>query len=286
MRNMRSLAIIILALATTAFFNFEAQGQTRRQRTQRGRSARARVERQTPPPAPSNMATTTASGLTYLITQQGQGRQPKVGEIVSVHYTGALTNGVKFDRSRDRGEPIALKLGAGRVIKGLDEGIARLRIGDRAIFVIPPQLGYGSRGAGDAIPPDATLIFIVELMDAKATSLAEMLSQTLNERGIDAVIPRYRELKNQGLANIYTSESDMNGWGYRLMRNGQVKEAIEVFKLNVEMYPRSANVYDSLAEAYLASGNKQGAIDNYSKALEIDPQLESAKQALRILTGR
>lgn len=117
---------------------------------------------------PSAGAVKTASGLTYLITQKGTGRLPKKGETVVVHYTGTLTNGVKFDSSRDRGEPFEFPLGAGRVIKGWDEGIAKLRIGDQAILVIPSTLGYGKRGAGNGeIPPDATLIFIVELVDIK-----------------------------------------------------------------------------------------------------------------------
>jgi peptidylprolyl isomerase len=103
-----------------------------------------------------------------LITNKGTGRQPKIGETVSVHYTGTLTGGLKFDSSRDRGEPIEFKLGAGRVIKGWDEGIAKLHVGDQAILVIPSNLGYGERGTPDGtIPPNATLIFIVELVDIK-----------------------------------------------------------------------------------------------------------------------
>lgn len=90
-----------------------------------------------------------------------------------VHYTGLLTNGTKFDSSQDRNEPIAFQLGTGRVIKGWDEGIVRLRVGDQATLVIPPQLGYGAKGAGGVIPPDATLIFIVEVMGVKETAPAD-----------------------------------------------------------------------------------------------------------------
>lgn len=272
-----------LLLAALSFNNPEAVGQNRRRGTRARRSARARTKQQAvlvlAPPA----AIRTASGLTYLITRHGQGRQPLAGETVVVHYTGTLTDGVKFESSRDRDEPIAFKLGAGRVIKGWDEGIAQLHLGDQAIFVIPPQLGYGAQGMGGVIPPDATLIFIVELVDAKETSLSEVLSQTQKERGMEAALAQYRELKSKGLENIYTSESDINGWGYRLLRDRQFREAIEVFKLNVEAYPKSANVYDSLAEAYLASGDRQAAIENYTKALALDPQLESARRALQTL---
>ena len=83
---------------------------------------------------------------------------------MAVHYTGYLTNGSKFDSSRDRGEPIEFPLGRGRVIKGWDEGIATMKVGEKRRLIIPPHLGYGARGAGNAIPPNATLIFDTELV--------------------------------------------------------------------------------------------------------------------------
>jgi peptidylprolyl isomerase len=288
MRMFRRSVFITLALLVAAMNIFEAHAQTTRRRATQRRPARQTAARPIPTvnAAPTAAATTTPSGLTYLITRHGTGRQPKAGEIVLVHYTGTLSNGVKFDSSRDRHDPIAFKLGAGRVIKGWDEGVAHLRVGDQAVLVIPPQIGYGARGAGGGvIPPDATLIFIIEVVDVKATSLAEMLSQTLQEKNIEAVVAQYRELKARGPGDIYTSESELNAMGYRLLANNQVREAIEVFKLNVEAYPTSANVYDSLAEAYLAQGDKERAIENYKKALELDPQAENARKALNALTG-
>lgn len=118
---------------------------------------------------PKSPAVTTASGLTYVITQNGSGAQLKAGDTVTVHYTGLLTSGVKFDSSLDRGEPFSFPLGAGRVIKGWDEGVQKLRVGDRATFFIPPALGYGAKGAGGVIPPDATLIFIIEVVGANTS---------------------------------------------------------------------------------------------------------------------
>ncbi|MDQ6788432.1 MAG: FKBP-type peptidyl-prolyl cis-trans isomerase [Acidobacteriota bacterium] len=149
--------------------SFESNGQTKRAKTAPRRAVKT-VKQQAPTVVKSSLsATTTASGLTYIITRKGAERLPKKGETVAVHYTGTLTNGVKFDSSRDRDEPITFELGAGRVIKGWDEGIARMHVGDQAIFIIPPQLGYGAKGAGEgAIPPDATLIFIVELVEVRA----------------------------------------------------------------------------------------------------------------------
>ncbi|MDG1015033.1 MAG: peptidylprolyl isomerase [Flavobacteriaceae bacterium] len=109
----------------------------------------------------------TSSGLRYQIFQKGNGIQATKGVTVSVHYKGQLTDGTVFDSSYNRKEPIEFKLGMGQVIAGWDEGISLLRVGDKARFVIPSNLGYGSRGAGGTIPPNANLIFDVELVDIK-----------------------------------------------------------------------------------------------------------------------
>jgi peptidyl-prolyl cis-trans isomerase A (cyclophilin A) len=109
----------------------------------------------------------TESGLRYKMIQKGSGKKAESGKTVSVHYEGSLENGKVFDSSYPRKKPIEFRLGQGQVIEGWDEGIALLQVGDKARFVIPSHLGYGSRGAGGAIPPNATLIFDVELMDVK-----------------------------------------------------------------------------------------------------------------------
>ena len=109
----------------------------------------------------------TESGLRYKMIQKGSGKKAENGKTVSVHYSGSLENGKVFDSSYTRKKPIEFPLGMGNVIEGWDEGIALLQVGDKARFVIPSHLGYGSRGAGGVIPPNATLIFDVELMDVK-----------------------------------------------------------------------------------------------------------------------
>ena len=109
----------------------------------------------------------TESGLRYKMIQTGSGKQAESGKTVSVHYEGSLENGKVFDSSYPRKKPIEFRLGQGQVIEGWDEGIALLKVGDKARFVIPSYLGYGASGAGGVIPPNATLIFDVELMDVK-----------------------------------------------------------------------------------------------------------------------
>jgi peptidyl-prolyl cis-trans isomerase A (cyclophilin A) len=109
----------------------------------------------------------TASGLYYIIETPGAGAQAVAGKTVSVHYTGLLTDGTKFDSSYDRKQPITFTLGKGQVIPGWDEGIALLKVGSKAKLIIPSELGYGANGAGGVIPPNATLIFETELVDVK-----------------------------------------------------------------------------------------------------------------------
>ncbi|NOS79702.1 MAG: FKBP-type peptidyl-prolyl cis-trans isomerase [Nitrospira sp.] len=107
---------------------------------------------------------TTSSGLQYIDQVVGTGDTAKAGQTVSVHYTGWLTNGKKFDSSVDRGQPFSFRLGVGQVIKGWDEGVQGMNIGGKRKLTIPSNLGYGARGAGGLIPPHATLVFDVELL--------------------------------------------------------------------------------------------------------------------------
>lgn len=110
---------------------------------------------------------TTETGLKYRDFQVGAGEEAQPGDKVEVHYTGWLTDGTKFDSSRDRGRPFNFQLGQGRVIKGWDEGVTGMKVGGKRKLIIPPELGYGDRGAGNKIPPNATLEFEVELLDVQ-----------------------------------------------------------------------------------------------------------------------
>ncbi len=126
-------------------------------------------------PTPSNLIAmdstenqvTTASGLKYVEIAEGAGETPTKGQTVSVHYTGTLESGKKFDSSRDRNQAFEFQIGEGQVIKGWDEGLSTMKVGGRRKLIIPAELGYGARGAGGVIPPNSTLIFDVELLKIK-----------------------------------------------------------------------------------------------------------------------
>ncbi len=111
--------------------------------------------------------TTTASGLVIEELVQGDGQTAAAGQRVTVHYTGWLTNGTKFDSSKDRNDPFVFGLGQGQVIRGWDEGVQGMQVGGKRKLTIPPELGYGARGAGGVIPPNAILVFEVELLGVR-----------------------------------------------------------------------------------------------------------------------
>jgi peptidylprolyl isomerase len=110
---------------------------------------------------------TTPSGLAYVDEAVGTGATPQTGQSVTVHYSGFLTDGKKFDSSVDRGKPFTFVIGLGQVIKGWDEGVASMKVGGKRRLIIPAALGYGARGAGGVIPPNAELVFDVELLGVR-----------------------------------------------------------------------------------------------------------------------
>jgi FKBP-type peptidyl-prolyl cis-trans isomerase len=119
------------------------------------------------PPAGGSQEVTTPSGLKYVDEVVGSGAEAKAGQTAVVYYTGWLTDGKKFDSSKDRGQPFSFPLGGGRVIKGWDEGVAGMKVGGKRTLTIPANLGYGAAGAGGVIPPNATLRFEVELLEVR-----------------------------------------------------------------------------------------------------------------------
>jgi FKBP-type peptidyl-prolyl cis-trans isomerase len=161
-----AISLVPVSRASETLFDGSGSKQTKRRRHRRRKSVRKTVTAV----MPAGLSRS-ASGLTYVMTRPGTGRLPSAGETVIVNYTGVLSNGVKFDSSVERGKPLEFRLGVGRVIKGWDEGIAMMHVGEQATLIIPPQLGYGERGAGGVIPPNATLVFVVELIGIKEAQL-------------------------------------------------------------------------------------------------------------------
>lgn len=164
-RHRRAATLIVLGCALTA-----CQATTRpvapdTTAASAVASAAAAASVAAAPQSSAQSGVTTSTGLQFIEVEAGSGPAPKPGDVVAVHYTGMLTDGTVFDSSRESNQPIQFPLGEGRVIPGWDEGIAMMREGGKARLIIPPDLGYGESGAGGVIPPNATLIFDVELVD-------------------------------------------------------------------------------------------------------------------------
>ena len=151
MRSVERLIVVLLLMAAIAI---PACAQ---------KESRPVAEKKSEPAAANTVKT--PSGLAYVDIVAGSGASPVSGKPVKVHYTGVLENGTKFDSSVDRGEPFVFTIGVGQVIPGWDEGVMSMKVGGKRKLIVPPQLGYGAAGAGGVIPPNATLIFDVELLD-------------------------------------------------------------------------------------------------------------------------
>ncbi len=238
--------------------------------------------------AQNNDTIATKSGLRYLILENGNGARAEPGKEATVDYTGYLPDGKVFDSSIKRNQPLSFTVGEGKVIKGWDEGVALMNVGAKFRFIIPSDLAYGEQGAGDVIPPNATLIFDVKLLEVSEPKLAlgDTLLVTIFETGIDSAINQYNYLKKNMGDEYDFREPQLNMLGYLLLRNRMIKEAVEIFKLNAEAYPESANVYDSLAEGYLFDGNTKLAEVNYRKSLDLNPDNENARKMLNKLKSK
>lgn len=240
--------------------------------------------------AQSKDTITTKSGLKYFLTKHGNGKDIDSGSIVVQHYTVWLSNGDKLDSSRDLNSPFAYE--HPKLIKGTNEALSLMKVGDRGIFIMPYYLAYGEKGDHE-VPPKETLTFDIEILDVKEHFLRKVLLDVLYDKSfktdsipkIKETLLKYQQLKKEGFSNLYTDQYELNAVGYKLI-NKFPKDALEIFKQNTIEYPNESNPYDSLGDCYVKLGENELAIDNFEKALEIDPTRSNTLQKLQKLTGK
>lgn len=223
----------------------------------------------------------TESGLKYYIVEKGEGEKVEDGKEVTLHGIGTLVNGEVFWETRESDNPFHFVTGTNSVIKGVEEGISKMRVGDRWIFILPPEIAYGNKQRGP-IPPNSTLIFDYEVLDVSnpKKTIIDTLHITIQEKGIDKALDLYIELEKQN--DIYNFRSDqLNGLGYKLINENYLDLAKIIFKLNTQKYPNDFNVWDSLGEIYMLLGEDKLAIESYKKSIELYPGNSNAVEMIK-----
>lgn len=229
---------------------------------------------------------TTDSGLKYFIVKEGRGDRVEEGKEVTMHGIGTLQNGEVFWETRESNSPFYFITGTKSVIKGVEEGVNKMRVGDRWIFILPPEIAYGNRQRGP-IPPNSTLVFDYEVLDITnpKKSISDTLYKTIEIEGIDKALDLYSELKNkQDIFNFRADE--LNGLGYKLMNEEKLELSKVVFELNAKEHPDNYNVWDSLGEIYMILGNSDLAIESYKKSLELYPKNTNAVEMIKKLEAK
>ena len=219
--------------------------------------------------AQSTDTITTDSGLKYYIVEEGDGEKVQEGKEVTLHGIGTLVNGEVFWETRKSNSPFHFVTGTSSVIKGVEEGIGNMRVGDRWIFILPPEIAYGDKQRGP-IPPNSTLIFDYEVLDVTnpKKAIIDTLFRIIETDGIDQALDLYWELKEQG--SDYNFRSDqLNGLGYKLIKEKKLEASKTVLELNAKEHSEDFNVWDSLGEIYMLLGEDESAITSYEKSLEL-----------------
>jgi len=228
----------------------------------------------------------TNSGLKYFIVNEGEGEKVEEGKEVTLHGIGTLENGEVFWETRKSNSPFHFVTGTNSVIKGVEEGVSKMRVGDRWIFILPPEIAYGERQRGP-IPPHSTLIFDYEVLDVTSPkkSIVDTLYSVIESDGINNALDLYTELKTQN--DVFNFRSDqLNGLGYKFITEDKLELAKVIFEINTKDHPNDFNVWDSLGEVYMLLGEKELAIESYKKSLELYSGNSNAKEKIRELKAK
>jgi hypothetical protein len=219
--------------------------------------------------AQNNDTISTDSGLKYYIVDSGSGEKVQEGKEVTLHGIGTLENGEVFWETRKSNSPFHFVTGTNSVIKGVEEGVSKMRVGDRWIFILPPEIAYGERDRG-SIPPNSTLIFDYEVLDVTnpKKAIVDTLYLVIESDGIDKALDLYSDLKKQ--TEVYNFRSDqLNGLGYKFISANKLEIAKIIMQLNANEHPKDFNTWDSLGEVYMLLGENKSAIESYKKSLEL-----------------
>lgn len=229
---------------------------------------------------------TTDSGLKYYIIEDGEGEKVQEGKEVTLHGIGTFENGEVFWETRESNSPFHFVTGTNSVIKGVEEGVSKMRVGDRWIFILPPELAYGDKQRGP-IPPNSTLIFDYEVLDVSdpKKSIVDTMLLTINQHGVDKALDLYSDLKNK--KDIFNFRADqLNTLGYKLMNEEKLEASKVILELNTKEHPDNFNAWDSLGEAYMNLGLDDLAIESYEKSLELYPKNSNAVEMIKKIKAK
>ncbi len=229
---------------------------------------------------------TTESGLKYFIVQDGEGEKVEEGKEVTLHGIGTFESGEVFWETRESNSPFHFVTGTNSVIKGVEEGVSKMRVGDRWIFILPPELAYGDKQRGP-IPPNSVLIFDYEILDVAnpKKSIIDTLYSTIGNYGIDKALDLYNDLKKKD--NIYNFRADeLNTLGYNLINEGKLEASRVILELNTKEYPNNFNTWDSLGEIYMKLNKDDLAIESYEKSLKLYPKNTNAEEMIKKIKAK
>lgn len=236
--------------------------------------------------AQSSDTITTDSGLKYYIVEEGTGKKIQEGKEVTLHGIGTLENGEVFWETRESNSPFYFVTGTNSVIKGIEEGVSKMRVGDRWIFILPSEIAYGDKQRG-LILPNSTLIFDYEVLDVSdpKRSIVDTLYKIIESDGIDQSLGMYRDLKDQ--KDIFNLRVDqLNSLGYKLINEEKYEVAKVILELNAKEHPDNFNVWDSLGEIYMILGKYELAVGSYEKSLELYSENTNAVEMIRKIKAK